>query len=846
MAETRPAAPTATPREVRLALVLNGGISLAVWMGGVAHELDLLRRASRGDPESSVERPEDRPVFRLWQRLCRDAGKRVLIDVIAGTSAGGLNGMLLATAIGRGVALPYLRDTWSETAALDRLLAPDASAALMRGEVVEEALGEVVRRMGEVPQTAEPVTLFLTATALDGRPQSYVDGYGGRFDVRDHRRVYRFQQDTGALGYEPAGGTAGPDPHGADPATDGVRGGPGGTGGDWRIRERPRRDFTGDVGHPGSALLRAARATAGFPVAFAPVHEDPMRDHREHPAGIPTSCVMDGGILDNEPFRPVLDAIGGRRVDGPFERVLVYVVPSAGRVPQERIGGKRCEDILWTEAASNALLYPREGNFRSGTEDLAARLRTSVGEVQNRLFRRMREEPGHATRLILHAAELVDDYRELRAAAVVDEARRGMADADTVRTLVPTPETDPARLLDRDTNWLPPRPTPHTDPVHHPDLTTWTWGLAPAERVIRLLLDDLKSHRDGSPERSAAVTTATATLSRQLRATLAVLDAVHRELAESPRTDLGDATVVERIGEVFARLRVPHTLGTLVREAAEAYLEALRHHGTRWTSTEDLVACCLAVEVLTHAFAPAATAVEPPTPRFTFLRLGPDTTGPLFDQDRYTDIGDRKLYGVRLNHFGAFVHEDWRASDFAWGRLDAVHHLLRVLLPSPGERNAAERRLHTAVMAAETGHDRMRRNLDELLQDDSALLHSFAETDQGRDSLRRAVGSALALLLSDPAPDADPTVTQRLLRRVHPYLRAALGPARPTGGWILRLLRRFTRHTRSQLHRDPRPDPLHAAVRRDLRGLRRTAVLVAALCVLGVVATVALVLCLAL
>ena len=34
--------------EIRIALVLNGGVSLAVWMGGVTHELDLIRRASGG------------------------------------------------------------------------------------------------------------------------------------------------------------------------------------------------------------------------------------------------------------------------------------------------------------------------------------------------------------------------------------------------------------------------------------------------------------------------------------------------------------------------------------------------------------------------------------------------------------------------------------------------------------------------------------------------------------------------------------------------------------------------------------------------------------------------------
>ena len=36
----------AQQHEIRLALVMNGGVSLAVWMGGVAHELDLIRRAT--------------------------------------------------------------------------------------------------------------------------------------------------------------------------------------------------------------------------------------------------------------------------------------------------------------------------------------------------------------------------------------------------------------------------------------------------------------------------------------------------------------------------------------------------------------------------------------------------------------------------------------------------------------------------------------------------------------------------------------------------------------------------------------------------------------------------------
>ncbi|MEU6239454.1 hypothetical protein, partial [Kitasatospora sp. NPDC047058] len=79
--------------ELRLALVMNGGVSLAVWMGGVVHELNLLRLASQHlagtDPGLDPTDP-DLPVFDTWRDLLRRANRRVTIDIISGTSAGGL------------------------------------------------------------------------------------------------------------------------------------------------------------------------------------------------------------------------------------------------------------------------------------------------------------------------------------------------------------------------------------------------------------------------------------------------------------------------------------------------------------------------------------------------------------------------------------------------------------------------------------------------------------------------------------------------------------------------------------------------------------------------------------
>ncbi|MGW0552598.1 hypothetical protein [Streptomyces altiplanensis] len=55
--------------ETRLALVLNGGVSLAVWMGGVTHEIDALRRAS-SRVFASVDATADCMSLKTGEALC--------------------------------------------------------------------------------------------------------------------------------------------------------------------------------------------------------------------------------------------------------------------------------------------------------------------------------------------------------------------------------------------------------------------------------------------------------------------------------------------------------------------------------------------------------------------------------------------------------------------------------------------------------------------------------------------------------------------------------------------------------------------------------------------------------
>ncbi|GGD93915.1 hypothetical protein GCM10011515_12150 [Tsuneonella deserti] len=116
-------------KELRIALVCYGGVSLAVYMHGVTKEVWHLARASRdfhteGEPASGVG-----AVYReLLELVERQHGLRlrVLPDIVTGASAGGINAVFLAQAIHSGHSLEPLTELWLANADVDRLLDPDA------------------------------------------------------------------------------------------------------------------------------------------------------------------------------------------------------------------------------------------------------------------------------------------------------------------------------------------------------------------------------------------------------------------------------------------------------------------------------------------------------------------------------------------------------------------------------------------------------------------------------------------------------------------------------------------------------------------------------------------------
>ena len=66
--------------------------------------------------------------FELLREIGHRVELRVIVDIIAGASAGGINGTMLARALGHDLPMEALRDLWLDNADVTVLLAPDARA----------------------------------------------------------------------------------------------------------------------------------------------------------------------------------------------------------------------------------------------------------------------------------------------------------------------------------------------------------------------------------------------------------------------------------------------------------------------------------------------------------------------------------------------------------------------------------------------------------------------------------------------------------------------------------------------------------------------------------------------
>lgn len=396
--------------ELRLALVLNGGVSLAVWMGGVAYELNRLVR-------------ETHPVYAGLLRLTRTKAR---IDVISGTSAGGVNGAALALAQVHDTSLYGLREVWLSSGGLDQLMREPEEKnppSLLKGDAyflpqIEQALAAIAT--GEpLSKDGAPMLLSLTTTLLRGIGKTHLDDFGAVIEDTVHRAHFQFER-----------------------------------------REGSADDAFAAGGSIVKQLARAARASASFPVAFEPALYDSATPPFEGATALVEqggqasavkgeAYLLDGGILDNRPFDAALEAIGKLPADGNTRRVLAYVAPdpaAAVAPPPPGKDGKPPVPTLAEVALQSTIGIPSTQSIA----DQLAEVREH-GNVMRKRWQRITGLLQHTPRdeLLRTAEALFPAYRARRLDGVIDylldELVRGLAMPVEDRKPAPALAAPPAR-----------------------------------------------------------------------------------------------------------------------------------------------------------------------------------------------------------------------------------------------------------------------------------------------------------------------------------------------------------------------------------------------------------------
>ena len=373
-------------QEVRFAVVMYGGVSLAIYINGIAQELLRMVRstsASRTDeqgirtPVPAAELTGTERVYRRLSCLLSDqqllkryreslktapppasapgvpkppdmidermaeniVNTRFVVDILSGTSAGGINAIYLAKALANDQKLDDLKTLWVTEGDIGLLLNDKQSVAdldlenqkrpqsLLNSRRMYFKLLHAFQGMEKSRQSAkgfvsphvEELDLFITTTDLEGMlvPLRLSDTV---VFERRHRNVFHFKYATPeATGFE-------------------------------------RNDF---LTRNDPFLAFAARCTSSFPFAFEPMRLDDIHEVLDRfpeygdkearnlvikqwqsffknyknafngqPLVVDKRSFSDGGILDNKPFSYATETLMRRDAPLAVDRKLIYIEPS--------------------------------------------------------------------------------------------------------------------------------------------------------------------------------------------------------------------------------------------------------------------------------------------------------------------------------------------------------------------------------------------------------------------------------------------------------------------------------------------------------------------------------------
>ncbi len=702
--EPRPS--TIGTQEIRFALAFTGGVSLAIWMGGVARELDLLVQASDrrrivDDGAADPSTPDSDPLRRGYRRLLDILDAQVAVDVLAGTSAGGINAALLGLVNVRRLDLGELRDIWLSAGDLGQLLRDpkeQAPSSLLRGDgrMLAELTSGIRRLIGAAPPTGDPrrTDVYITTTLLSPESSRFADDYGTEIVDTDHHALFHFDEVSLT-------------------ASDVV-----------------------------PALALAARSSASFPAAFEPsfVRFGPPPAGRSDPAHPDMSpftdatrshWAADGGLLVNRPLAPLLQSVFDRDTDREVRRTLLYIVPSSDgsdtspeddqtrpltlpqallgdlgatlnqsiaadlavikehndrtrahadtRLRLATLGGALPHGTPLADATAWADYVERQGDWFVGplVTEIARQLATWHGPVPpgwssprgtNRDARLRGAAHAEATRAWPRRPP--EDEQALGAAAALGRSAFDAAKATVLRLLghgyVLAEAVEERTCLAR----LGMHVHHAFDTAARTDVRGLVAGhLAAAaaedpapslEDVVVRVTDDYGAAQGGE----APLRTAWRALGAATASALPLLDGLARAGAHddgAPPAAAGADTPVS------GRPR-----RSLHRRRAAAAAELTSY--VRFLDRGNPVAQLLDLHVAVRSVLPVLLEVEQPV---ELVQVSADTRCALAPRH---PTAASKLTGMQMHHFGAFYKTSWRANDWMWGRLDGCGWLVHVLL----------------------------------------------------------------------------------------------------------------------------------------------------------------------
>jgi patatin-related protein len=699
--------PVAEPRrEVRFGLVLYGGISLAIYMYGVVLELWRLVRASRGEERNA------------YTELLKRAEVSAAVDVISGTSAGGINGVLLGKALATGADLAALRRFWVEAADLGPLIrgAEDLEpTSLLKSEYFEAKLAgafDAMDRRTTNRPLAGSLDLFVSGTRLRGKPRRFRDIFGQDVDTLEFAKLFHLKYRQ--KGYNPTDREVGYD----------------------------RNDFE----HKDNGMLvEISRATSAFPGAFQPRRI--VRGKHNQPLFLPDdpgAYYTDGGVLQNRPFTETIGTIFTRMSDRPVQRILLSLDPNPESFEAHDDPGDEPEvlDVV-AKAMSGIPMYQSIASDLEALTRHNERVRTLnrlIGALEDRIREAFGDKVNAGTddefREFLSQQVLHEVYQELKRDAIGDDLAGRIAAAagldDTQRRIVR--ETIEARSKTADDGAaVLPQDRERAAAAARGRRTRFLQQFDDAFRLRRAqyLIEQVQNVIDDMPSVAGEDRAEREPFRAALRKLWASYDRMRshrflifrgdnetaravRALAQESGSALhaAAARVLDQVAAALDR-EMGAIKDDLLRTAREIDDDIARLHERRAGFLRPLYSSFLRMaqryeirDMLLYPVDELAGIGE--RVEIGFVRVAPNTA------TYVQKTPSQKLTGENLGFFGAFLSDRWRENDILWGRLDAAEVVTRVVLHDrPDEQEGFIRAAQDEICRAELPHVFERRpNLD--------------------------------------------------------------------------------------------------------------------------------------